>query len=99
MQLTLDTTTLEKLLAHAASAARIVGSIDEIVGGAFAVGLLADDIDAIVHQLTELLGNPDLVAVPAWIARARFAPDVTTPDGVVTQDDVPQLVTGTGGAP
>jgi hypothetical protein len=61
MQLTLDSTILENLLKHAASAARHVGSIEERVDGALAVGPLADHIDAIVHELGELLGDPHLI--------------------------------------
>jgi len=63
MQLNLARSTLEKLLAHAASAARIVGHLD-----APAIEPLADHIDAIVHELSELLGNPHPVpsAVPSY---------------------------------
>jgi len=49
-QLSLDIAVLETLLKHAASAARIVGHSD-----ALAAGPLADHVDAIVHELGELL--------------------------------------------
>jgi len=58
--LTIDRATLEKLLAHAASAARIVGHLDDAV----AVGPLGNHVDAIVHGLTELLGDPHTLAAP-----------------------------------
>jgi hypothetical protein len=77
MKLAIERTTLEKLLAHATSAARIVGHLD----GAIAAGPLADHVDAIVHELTELLGNPHLIDAPAPSARSTFALDVT-PDAV-----------------
>jgi hypothetical protein len=68
--------TLEKLLNHAESAAHLVGHLDTP-----AIEPLADHIDAIVHELSELLGNPHLVAAPVPSARSTFALDVT-PDAV-----------------
>jgi len=53
MKLTLARSILEKLLEHAAAAARIAGHLD-----APAVEPLADHVDALVHGLTELLGDP-----------------------------------------
>ncbi len=50
--------TLDRLLAHAASAARIVGHLD----GAIAAGPLGDHLDAIVHGLTELRGEARTLA-------------------------------------
>ena len=75
MQLTLDRAILETLLKHAMSAARLVGSIDD---GALAIGPLADDIDAIVHELSELLGNPHLIASPVPSARPTYEDDEPT---------------------
>jgi hypothetical protein len=46
-------TVLVDLLTHATSAARIVGHSD-----ALAAGELADHVDAIAHELGELLGEP-----------------------------------------
>src|ERR1043166_4014979 len=57
MQLTLDSAVLEKLFAHAASAAHLVGHLDDAV----AAGPLAEPIDAIAHELIELLGAPRLI--------------------------------------
>ena len=74
-QLTLDRATLETILERATSAARLVGYIDEPAVDGF-VRPLADNIDEIVHTVTELLGNPHLIAAPGPSARSRFAPDV-----------------------
>jgi hypothetical protein len=60
MQLSIDRNALESLLAHAASAAHLVGHLDSPI----AAGPLAEHIDAIVHALTELLGNPHAHADP-----------------------------------
>lgn len=80
-KLTLDRSTLERLLQYATSAARIAGSIDDVP-----IGPLADLIDAIAHELSEVLGNPHLVAAPVPSARASFVLDL------VPQDAVPELV-------
>jgi hypothetical protein len=78
-QLTIDRATLERLHAHASSAARLVGHSD-----ALATGPLADHVDAIAYELGELLGNPHLIAAPVPSARSTFALDVV--------DGVPELV-------
>ena len=52
-QLTIDKNALVVLLDHATSAARFVGYHDDL-----ALGPLADDVDAIVHLLGELLSTP-----------------------------------------
>lgn len=52
-QVTLDSAFLAMLFKHATSAAQIVGHSDAI-----AAGSLADHVDAIVHDLSELLGPP-----------------------------------------
>jgi hypothetical protein len=69
--------TLEKLLNHAESAAHLVGHLDDPI----AAGPLADHVDAIVHELTELLSDPHTLAAPVPSARSTFALDVT-PDAV-----------------
>jgi len=78
-QIIIDRATLERLHAHAASAARFVGHID-----ALATGPLADDIDALAHELGELLGDPHLIAAPVPSARSTFAldgvPELVSPD-------------------
>jgi hypothetical protein len=70
---------LEGLLGHAASAARIIGHSDVLTAEP-----LADHIDAIVHELTELLGEPHLIAAPVPSTRSTFALDVA-PDAVPEQ--------------
>ena len=50
---------LVDLLAHASSAARIVGHLDDL-DGSTALEQLSDRIDALVHGLCELLGEPRL---------------------------------------
>ena len=52
---------LEKLLHHAAFAAHLVGHLDDNAQPAL-VRQLGDHIDAIAHELAELLGNPGALA-------------------------------------
>jgi hypothetical protein len=73
-KLTFDKSILEKLFGHAAAAARIIGHLDDTI----AVGPLADHVDAIVHELSELLGEPHLIAAPVPSARSTFGADVVT---------------------
>jgi hypothetical protein len=54
---------LVDLLVHASSAARIVGHL-EGQGGSPALEQLSDHVDAIVHGVSELLGNQRLTAEP-----------------------------------
>jgi len=54
-QITIERASLERLHALASSAARFIGHID-----ALAASPLADDVDALAHELGELLGNPHL---------------------------------------
>ena len=76
--LALDSSVLESLLERAARASRLVGYIDEHARDAI-VGPLGDSVDEMVHVLSELLGNPDVVArVP--IACSSFATEVVTRD-------------------
>ena len=65
MQLNIERAVLEKLLHNAAAASRLIGHLDDNVGGA-AVGPIADRVDEVVHTLSELLGDPETVvtAVP-----------------------------------
>ncbi len=56
-EVTVDSAVLDELLAHASSAARLVSYLDERSDAALVVGPLSDDIDAIVHELCELLGS------------------------------------------
>ena len=64
-KLTVDRSILEELLQNATSADRIAGSIDDPT-----IYPLADYLDAIVHELRELLGNPHLIVAPVPNARA-----------------------------
>ena len=82
-----DRTVLLELLKHAASAARIIGHLDD----AIAAGPLAEHVDTIVHGLTELLGDPHALAVP----------DAVAPGAHVAYDGAPMLTSScraTGGA-
>src|SRR5512140_2559273 len=95
-QLTLDSAVLEAFLERAALAARQVGYIEDRVAcglpvGAGDVDLLADEIDTIVHELSELLGNPDLIAAPVPRARSTFEYGAVTRADVVTRDGLPEF--------
>lgn len=67
MQLNIERVVLEKLLHDAAAASRLIGHIDDNVGGAV-VGPLADKVDEVVHTLSELLGDPTRIAT--WVPDA-----------------------------
>jgi hypothetical protein len=88
MQLTLDSSTLEKLLHHAAFAAHLVGHLDDNRHPDL-IGQLGDHIDAVVHELAELLGDPHALA----------ASDAAAPDEREVHDGAPMLTSITGGAP
>jgi hypothetical protein len=61
-QLNIDRTSLETVLAYAASAARLVGHIDYgTVPSRALLDLIDDNIDKVAHKLCELLGNPHLI--------------------------------------
>ena len=61
MKLILDRSTLENLLHHAAFAAHLIGHLDECAHRQV-VDPLGDHVDAVVHGLTELLGDPRTLA-------------------------------------
>ena len=90
-KIAIDRALLETLLAHAMSAARLVGTVDDGVGGALPEGLLADDIDAIAHELSEMLGKPHLRVMLVPSACSMFALAVVPRDDVVTQGDWTEL--------
>lgn len=71
--ITIERSVLVGVLGHATSAARIVGHIED----APAIGPLADHVDAIVHALSELLGEPHPIAAPVPSARPAFDDDIT----------------------
>jgi hypothetical protein len=75
MQLNVERVVLEKLLHNAAAASRLIGHLDDNVGGA-ALGPIADRVDEVVHTLSELLGDPEVVVA-------------SVPDGSVVFPDGP----------
>jgi hypothetical protein len=79
MQLTLDRTILENLLELAASASRRAGSIEHA-----AVGPLSDGINAIAHEISELLDNPHLIAAPIAIAVGGLRQRMARADALAT---------------
>jgi hypothetical protein len=81
-------TILDDLLGHAVSAARLAGHLDDDAR-VHLVSALADHVDAIVHELSELLGA----------ARATAETDAVAPSESVAHDGVPMLTAGAGGAP
>ena len=95
MQLTIERAVFEMLLKRAVSAARRIRYIEDGVHGALDVDLLADDIDAIIHELTESLGNPHLIAASVPDACSTFgADDVTRADLVTKRWNEPTPVPG-----
>ncbi len=87
MLITVDRVILEELFKHAASAAHLVGHLDDGVPEAVR-GPLGDHVDAIAHNVSELLGDVGLV-VP-------YAPAVELDDGVA-RSTVPMLAAGARG--
>lgn len=88
VQLTLDRSTLEKLLHHAAFAAHLVGHLDDGANPEL-IRQLGDHVDTIAHELAELLGDPGALAEP----------DAAAPDDRKARDGAPMLTSITGGAP
>jgi hypothetical protein len=68
MSTTLDRSAQEKLLHHAAFAAHLVSHLDDDAD-LEPIRQLGDHVDAIAHELTELLGNPRALAAPDAAAR------------------------------
>jgi hypothetical protein len=66
-KLSMDVETLRTLPNHAASAARLVGHLDDPI----AAGPLGNHVDVIVHKLTELLGDPHTLAAPTPVPSTR----------------------------
>jgi len=79
MQICIDSEALSSLLAHTASAARFIGQLD---ADDTRITELGDHVDAVVHGLTELLGEPRGV----------------TCNGRARHDGTPALAANTGGA-
>lgn len=61
MTITIPRSTLEKLLHQTAFAARLVGHLDDKAQPEL-IRQLGDHVDAIAHELAELLGKSDAVA-------------------------------------
>jgi hypothetical protein len=87
-QLTLGRSTVEKLLHDAAFAAHLVGHLDD-KAHAELVSQISDRVDAIAHELTELLGAPSALAER----------DAAAPDDREALDGVPMRTSIAGGAP
>ncbi len=71
MLLSIESVALELLLEHAVSASHLVGHIDKR-----AAASIVKELDEIVHTLTELPGNPCVVASPMRSVRLSLAPEV-----------------------
>jgi hypothetical protein len=87
-QVTFDRSILQKLLDHAASAAHLVGHLDDKIQLEL-TRQIGEHVDTIAHELTELLGAPTALA-------ERDAP---SPDDCTVRDGVPMLTSVAGGAP
>src|ERR1044071_2544307 len=81
-------TILAKLLHHAAFAAQFIGHLDDDAHREL-IRQIGDRVDTIVHELTELLGDPGALA----------APDAAAPDDRGARDGAPMLTSIAGGAP
>ena len=88
MRITVDRTTLEKLLDHAAMAAHLVGHLDDKAQPEL-IRQLGDHVDTIAHELAELLGAPSLLG----------APDAAAPDDREARGGAPMLTSIAGGVP
>ena len=84
-QLIVDRAVLEALHKLAASAAHRAGYIDNPEE-------LADEFDAIVHELSELLGNPHLRVRAVPDACPRFDTDEVTRTDLIACDGAPAFV-------
>jgi hypothetical protein len=72
VMLPLERFVLESLLDHATAAARLVGHLDDCREDLL-VGLLSDHIDAIAHELNELLNDPRRISSPLVGERSVLA--------------------------
>jgi hypothetical protein len=80
--------TVEKLLYHAAFAAHLIGHLDDDAHREL-IRQIGDRVDTIVHELTELLGDPGALAEP----------DAIAPDDREARHGAPMLTSIAGGAP
>src|SRR5215813_12120319 len=86
MRITLDRSTLENLLQHAAFAAHLVGHLDDDAHREL-IRQIGDRVDAVVHGLTEILGTPSALAEP----------DAAAPDDREARGGAPMLTSIAGG--
>lgn len=61
MTITIPRAVLANLLHHAASAAQLVGHLDDKAQTEL-IRQLGEHVDTIAHELAELLGDPDAIA-------------------------------------
>jgi len=87
-RLTVARSVLANLLHHAAFAAHLVGHLDDNAHAEL-IRQIGDHVDAIAHELAELLGDPGALA----------APDAAAPDDRGARDGAPMLTSIAGGAP
>jgi hypothetical protein len=87
-QLTVDRSILGKLLHHAASAAQLVGHLDDNAQPEL-IRQIGDRVDTVAHELAEILGAPSALA----------APDAAAPDDREAPHGAPMLTSIAGGAP
>jgi hypothetical protein len=88
LSITIERTVLADLLAHAVAAAHLAGHLDDDAH-VHLVSALAEHVDAVVHELSELLGA----------SRATAARDAVAPNESVAHDGVPMLTAAAGGIP
>jgi hypothetical protein len=86
--LAINRSTLTKILRHAAFAAHLVGHLDD-AGHPALVRELGEHVDAIAHELAELLGDP----------RVLVGADDFAADDRESHDGVPLLTASNGGTP
>jgi hypothetical protein len=86
-RLTVARSVLADLHHHAAFAAHLIGHLDDDAHREL-IRQIGDRVDTIVHELTELLGDPGALA----------APDAA-PDDRGARDGAPMLTSIAGGAP
>jgi hypothetical protein len=88
MTIAIPRSTLQKLLDQAASAAHLVGHLDDKAPPEL-IRQIGDQVDAIAHELAELLGAPS----------ALVEPDAVALDDRGARDAAPLLTSIAGGAP
>ena len=77
MTIAIDRSFLEKLLHHAASAAQLVGHLDDKAQPDL-IRQIGDRVDTIAHELAELLGAPSVLAEPDDHKARNGAPMLTS---------------------